>query len=1224
MALTIDELQIEIQANSNTADVALNKLATSLNNIRTASKGGVGLTAVSNQLKRLNTAIGGMQNPSAKILQLVSALKPLESISKTNLNSNINALKKLPEITKQLSAMNMGSFATQINKVVSALRPLGTEMNKIAVGFNAFPSKIQRVITQTDRLTKSNNNAAKSYGVMGTGIDSGIAKFGIYYMALRQVSNVISGWVTESNAYVENLNLFTVAMGKYADEAIAYARRVQDEMGIDMSEWIRNQGIFMQIATGFGVIEEKAYQMSKGLTQVSYDISSFFNIPIADALTKVQSGISGELEPLRRLGYALDVGTLQQIAYAHGIDQSILKMTQAQKSQIRYIAIMEQSNNVVGDMGRTLITPANALRILNQQLVQLRRALGDMIIPVLIKVIPYVQAFVRVITDAARVIAKLFGFKLPEIDYSTLGGLKTGADDAASSLGDATGEMDKATKAAEKLKNATLGFDELNVISPNTDSAAYKKGAGGVGGDDLGLELPGYDNFIGNLKNKAKELEEPMKRLLKTIAAIGVAFASWKIASSIYNLFTKGLGGAILPKMAAWIWDITRALYGMATGSAAAGSAFAFLTGGTAGLIIAGIAATLAVMVLRFADLWMHNENFKNGLIAIGQWFGSIGEWITNTALPAIGTFVQNLIPTQAIEAFKILFGDLITLFDALDLDFKDLLITLGGIGLLFTPAAPFGVALLGFEALTLAVRGIGYAASDSLTGVDLLGDGISKATKEKMEPFLESFKNLEVTLDSIQWGKKIIKDSDVQIVKTQLKTITDSILSELSSDRNKALQTLDPLKEALGEEKFAQIQASLNESYDNQIKSVQDGEAAILQILQTAADEGRATTEQENTEISKIRASMKETGIKYLSEYEVDSKLILEKMKNNSDRITAEQAAEVVKQAKAAKEGAIKEAEEQYDGIVREALRMREAKTISETEYQAIVAAAKLTKDETIATTEEQYNNIVDTAKAKMGEYADNMDWQTGEIKSNWQVFLDDTVNTWRISITNWWINDVQPWFTLERWQLLFQTIRDSLMNKWNETVGAWNTALSTWWNNSVLPWFTLAKWLNAVVGIKDAIVQTFKNAIESARTLFNKFIDWINSKMKFTWKPIRINGITVVPGGSVQLFTIPPIPRLFAEGGFPDVGELFIAREAGAEMVGAIGNRTAVANNDQIVESISQGVYEAMVNATPERDERPLEVRVYLDGKDITRSVEKVQRERGKSILTGGVVYG
>ena len=101
-------------------------------------------------------------------------------------------------------------------------------------------------------------------------------------------------------------------------------------------------------------MEEKANLMSKNLTQLGYDISSFYNISIEEAMEKLQSGIAGEIEPLRRLGYAIDVATLQEVAYAHGIEQSVNTMNQAQKSQLRYLAIMEQSGNVMGDMARTV------------------------------------------------------------------------------------------------------------------------------------------------------------------------------------------------------------------------------------------------------------------------------------------------------------------------------------------------------------------------------------------------------------------------------------------------------------------------------------------------------------------------------------------------------------------------------------------------------------------------------------------------------------------------------------------------------------------------------------------------------------------------------------------------------------------------------------------------------------------------------------------------------
>src|SRR5699024_3189754 len=126
-------------------------------------------------------------------------------------------LKKLPEISTALDKADLGKFATQMNQVAAAMRPLATEMQKVANGFSAFPIRIQKIIQSNSALTASNNKTAKSFGVLGTGISSAQAKFGVYLISFRQLASVMSDWVKESNDYVENLNLFTVAMGDYAE-----------------------------------------------------------------------------------------------------------------------------------------------------------------------------------------------------------------------------------------------------------------------------------------------------------------------------------------------------------------------------------------------------------------------------------------------------------------------------------------------------------------------------------------------------------------------------------------------------------------------------------------------------------------------------------------------------------------------------------------------------------------------------------------------------------------------------------------------------------------------------------------------------------------------------------------------------------------------------------------------------------------------------------------------
>ena len=275
MAVDIDSLQIEIEATSSDAAQKIEQLATALTNLKSAAKGGAGLTTTTKQLQALSNAakmINGTNLNSGKVKEFVSAMNSLSTIQKASgLNSAINALKKLPEISAGLDQADLGKLAKQMDQVASAMRPLATEMQKVASGFSAFPIRIQKIIQSNAGLAASNNSAAKSFGVLGTGISQAQARLGVYAVAFRQVASVMSNWVKESNDYVENLNLFTVAMGEYAEESKAYAEEVQALMGIDPSEWMRNQGVFMQMASGFGVVAEDAALMSKNLTQLGYD-----------------------------------------------------------------------------------------------------------------------------------------------------------------------------------------------------------------------------------------------------------------------------------------------------------------------------------------------------------------------------------------------------------------------------------------------------------------------------------------------------------------------------------------------------------------------------------------------------------------------------------------------------------------------------------------------------------------------------------------------------------------------------------------------------------------------------------------------------------------------------------------------------------------------------------------------------------------------------------------
>lgn len=470
-------------------------------------------SSIANQLTAINTALAGLKwTDGDKLTSLANGLRPLSELGKANMTTFINQLGKLPKVIEDLEAADIDKFTQQMTDLAAAMKPFADEMQKVSNGFSAFPSKIQKLITSTEKYNASARKATSTTGQFTSGLKAlNVAAVAITF---RKIGHFIAQAVTESNKYQEDLNLFTVALGQYAAEAQNYAEKVSDVMGIDPAQWLRNQGVFNTLLTGFGDTAERAQLMSQNLTQLGYDISSFFNVSIEDAMQKLQSGISGELEPLRRLGYDLSQARLEQTALNLGIKESVANMTQAEKAELRYYAIMTQVTTAQGDMARTLEAPANQLRILQAQLTQATRAIGNIFIPALNAILPYAIAVVQVIREIANALANLAGFKLTEVDYSGVNSAAVGAGSLADNLDDAAG-------AAKKLKQYTAGFDELNVFAPNTGSGSGT-GAGGAGGFDF--DLPTYD-FLGDaVQTRIGEIQKMIEDTLAEITTIVSGF----------------------------------------------------------------------------------------------------------------------------------------------------------------------------------------------------------------------------------------------------------------------------------------------------------------------------------------------------------------------------------------------------------------------------------------------------------------------------------------------------------------------------------------------------------------------------------------------------------------------------------------------------------------------------------------------------------------------------
>lgn len=478
-------------------------------------------SSIANQIRKIAASVAEMNQVSfdaTKFHSLYASLAELSALPRSNLGTTVNALKKLPELAASLDKMDMTSFRAACDAINDSLGKLPEKFASVASGFRTIKSASKSFGASTASGTKQAESS----------LDSFISKLRTSASVIRAVATVASTFykvgqgiaycVDQSNRYIENINLADTSLGQYAATAHEYADAVKAALGINSGEFLKNQGTFMTMAQGMGVAANNAYTMSKGLTQLSYDLASFFNITNDEAFEKVRSGLAGEIEPLRALGYDLTTARLQQEAYNMGLNEQVSNMTQAEKAMLRYKAIMSQVSWAHGDLAKTISSPANQIRVLKSQMQTAAQAIGNVFLPMLQAIIPVAVAVVKAVATLANLLAKVTGgTAIANMGFGDGGayeGTAAAADDAADAIGNAGnaagGAGNKAGKAAkqvEELKRQLMGFDEINKFN-ETSSGSGTGGSGGGGGGGAGgaggapnisdIKLDDYDWALGD------------------------------------------------------------------------------------------------------------------------------------------------------------------------------------------------------------------------------------------------------------------------------------------------------------------------------------------------------------------------------------------------------------------------------------------------------------------------------------------------------------------------------------------------------------------------------------------------------------------------------------------------------------------------------------------------------------------------------------------------------
>lgn len=577
----ITSLSVEISAESQGAELNIDKLATAISNLRTkgnvtkvvnsldklassiatlkqASAGMSGLDKITsflngisnvnttastksintvvNAIKKIPTAVSGLNgvdfySMSGSITQLTNALAPLSILDASNLKalgSAFNAIGKVPDLTNKLKATDLDSFASSCQKISAALTPLASQLDKVGNAFAKLPPQLSKVVTQANRVTAANERQKKSYLSLSNQLN-GFMLSAKKLVSLKAIAEYLGKAVAKFNDFYEATDLFHNAMGNLSGEADTLISKMQGLLGVDPTKAMTYMATIQSLGTSFGLASDKAYVLSKNLTQLAYDEGSYWNKDVAETFTAMSSAISGEIEPIRRLGVDLSQARLQQELLALGFNKQVSSLSQADKAVLRYIAIMKQTANVQGNLAQTIQSPANQIKILKAQLDMLAKSVGSLLYPALKSILPPLIAAVQLIREFVEWVAKLMGVKVVFTDF-------TKSADSVGGIGDAMDDTaDSTKKAAKTLKDYTMGFDELNIIDPTQGSSG--SGSGASAGNILGdVDLSGYDMFKNYIGTSIDEMKQKIKSMLPLIATVATALAAWKLTNLITDI----------------------------------------------------------------------------------------------------------------------------------------------------------------------------------------------------------------------------------------------------------------------------------------------------------------------------------------------------------------------------------------------------------------------------------------------------------------------------------------------------------------------------------------------------------------------------------------------------------------------------------------------------------------------------------------------------------------
>ena len=1225
MSTTIDSLEIQISTSAGQAEQKIRDLAEALGKLKENGKITVatnGLQKLAGALNDLNPALNGM-NPQ-KLQQLRAAMAGLANIQKlSGLNSAMKELKKLPDVIRELDSADLTKFATQMERLSRALDPLAKKIDKIGTGFSKLPARVNQVVTATNRMTKATEKATRATNEHGSAINArshnlmtSISNFNSVMVALNTVGDVIESTLSQSMEWEGIQFRFGRAFGEDAEEVLVYAQKINDVLGINTQQFMQYSSLYGSLLSGFGMAQEKVTTISVGLTELSYDIWAAYNDrfkTLEDASEAVRSAITGEIEPIRNAGIALTEASLQEYLDEIGMATvSIEKLSEAQKAEVRYAAMMKAATNqgIVGTYASEIKTAEGAVRDLSQAFKSLTQAFGSLFIPIIQAAIPYVTALVNVIYDVIAAIARFFNISFFEIDWSgTRKGtedLASGLEGAADSAGGVSSGLGGGAKSAKKIRDYLMGFDELNVISPPDESSGGGGGGAGGGidwGDGLDLETLWDDSVFAKATRQVDELKQKIldwfEEWKTEIAIIAGALGALSLATMLAHLGEAiHLGDKFVGVMSGIQKIATTAIvvtlqysfvhelmenfveegswqdYIMALVTTAIGTGILYSQWGAAGIAIGLAVTALASFKITFADGEIDSiEEVTTGLTGLASGIGAV--WLAWSKLKDtdFGMFFRLIAQgNPVIDTFAAAFPGITGFFS-----------TIGG--WISTAATAVGEFVAGISAPAWGIiAAIIVAIVSMITFLANRWDEVTAAAKrffqENIAPKLEEIKShWEKICDVLRPLVDLIGEVITWI--DELITWIGKLIKPLV-DWWKETQPITSAFEQLGGALFSTVTVWIAGAFETLVGLVENGIQVLSGLVQ-------------------FIDGMVELIVTIFSGGDIEAAW---------NKIW-DGAVDVVSGLWGLVVGPI---EDFVMGFVGWFIEL----------WDILVG--------------DNDDGIVPTAVDAAVEWFCSL---PAKIFGPVQDFVDGIVkkfsDMWD-NIKQWFNSKVAPKLTRAYWQNVFDRVVSGVSSKLSELKGKiaekWQTVVD-WYNTDVAPKLKLSYWTGKISSFLDVGREIVANIKKGLKEKWEELKTWWQElelpdfKIKMphiTWETQEATGWIAKTLEALGLPTSLPKMKVewYAQGGFPGQnGQLFVANEAGPELVGRIGSRNAVVNNDQIVAAVSQGVYSAVVAAMSSTSSGNQNVNVYLDGKQIYSSVKKTEAERGASIMGSQLGY-